>query len=111
MRFREYQKQAIIAILDSKDCLTIQPTGSGKPLCFQFPPIYQNKKSLMITSIISLMKDQVTNCRERGINAVYLGSAQSLEDQALSPDSSESIIFVIPEWISKSPNKEKIQVL
>ena len=113
-RFREYQKQAITAILDGKDCLIIQPTGSGKSLCFQFPPICQNKKSFVITPTISLMKDQVTNCRERGINAVFLGSAQpdkSLEDQALSPDSSESIILVTPEWISKSPNKEKIQHL
>ena len=59
------------------------------------------------------MKDQVTNCREKGIHAVYLGSAQpdkSLEDQALSPDSSESIIFVTPEWISKSPNKKKFSI-
>ena len=94
--------------------MSVSTTGSGKALCFQFPPIYQNKKSLVITPTISLMKDQVTNCRERGINTVFLGSAQpdkNLEDQALSPDSSESIIFVKPEWISKSPNKEKTQRL
>ena len=113
-RFRDYQKKAITAILDGKDCLIIQPTGSGKSLCFQFPPIYQNKKAIVITPTISLMKDQVTNCREKGIHAVFLGSAQldkSLEDHALLPDSSESIIFVTPEWISKSPNKEKVQHL
>ena len=60
------------------------------------------------------MKDQVTNCREKGIHAVFLGSAQpdkSLEDHALSLESSESIVFVTPEWISKSPNKDKVQQL
>ena len=72
------------------------------------------QKSLMITPTISPMKDQVTNCREKGIHAVFLGSVQpdkSLEDRALSLDSSESIIFVIPEWISKPTNKEKVQQL
>ena len=94
-RFRDYQKQAIAAILDGKDCLIIQPTGSGKSLCFQFPPVYQNKKSIVITPTISLMKDQVTNCREKGVHAIFLGSAQldkNLEDHALSPESSESIV-------------------
>ena len=60
------------------------------------------------------MKDQVTNYTVKGIQAVYLGSAQpdkGLEERALSPDSSENIIFVTPEWISKPQNKEKIKKL
>lgn len=55
-------------ILEGRDCMVIKPSGSGKSLCYQFPPIYQNKMSLVLTPTISLMKDQVTNCTEKGIH-------------------------------------------
>jgi len=55
---------------------------------------------LVVSTTITLMLDQVTNLKEKGINAVYLGSAQldfSVEDHALSPESDINLVFVTPE--------------
>ena len=60
---------------------------------------------IVVSPTISLILDQVTNLKEKGINAVYLGSAQldlSVENHALSPESDINLVFVTPEWISKS---------
>ena len=45
--FKPFQKKIINAALEGRDTLVVQPTGSGKSLCFQFPPVYQNKKLLL----------------------------------------------------------------
>ena len=97
-----------------KDSLVIQPTGSGKSLCFQFPPVYQNKKAIIITPTISLMQDQVHKLTGLGIPSVFVGCAQldkSLENQALLPESKELIIFVTPEWVTKLVNQLRLQAL
>lgn len=74
--FKPFQKEVIDATLQGKDTLVIYPTGSGKSLCFQFPPVHENKKGLIITPTISLMQDQVDKLYGMGIPSVYLGSAQ-----------------------------------
>ena len=76
-------------------------------ICFQFPPVYENKKAIIIAPTISLMQDQVHKLTELGIPSVFLGSAQlgkSLEVQALMPDSKQLIVFVTPEWVTKAAN-------
>lgn len=111
--FKGFQKEVVKATPDGRDSVVLQPTGSGKSFCFQFPPIYENKKAVVISPTISLMQDQVTNLREKGIPAIFLGSAQ-LDKQAESnalEESGERIIFVTPEWISKACNKSKLQDL
>ena len=113
-RFRDYQKDAILALLSGRDCLIAHPTGSGKSLCFKFPAVYENKKSLVITPTISLMQDQVKNCEEQHIKASYLGSAQldlNMEDKFLSILSDTNLIFVTPEWIAKPDKRAKVQAL
>lgn len=75
-KFKPFQKEIIKATLDGKDTVVIHPTGSGKSLCFQFPPLYQQKKAIIVSPTISLMQDQVTNLTSKGIKATYLGSAQ-----------------------------------
>ena len=83
-------------------------------LCFQFPPVFEDKKAIVVTPTVSLMQDQVTNLEEKGIKAVYLGSAQldvSVEDHALSPGSDVSLVFVTPEWISRSQKQAKLHEL
>ena len=112
-RFREYQKEAILALLSGRDCLIAHPTGSGKSLCFTFPAVYKNKKTIVVTPIISLMMDQVKNCDEQGIKASYLGSAQlelSTEDQVPSLNSDTNLIFVTPEWMAKPDKNLKYRV-
>ena len=112
--FKPFQKEVIGATLQGKDTLVLYPTGSGKSLCFQFPPVYENKKGIIITPTISLMQDQVDKLNEMGISSVYLGSAQfdrNIEKRVFEPNSKESLIFVTPEWVIKPGNLSKIQLL
>ena len=102
--------------MDGQDTLVLYPTGSGKSLCYQFPPVYLNKKAIIVTPTISLMQDQVKKRSNLGIRSVYLGSAQcdkkvELICLSLEPDSEESIIFVTPEWIMKPENQSKVKIL
>ena len=74
--FKGFQQEIIDAVLAKRDAIVIQPTGSGKSLCYQFPPIHEQKKAIVVTPTISLMQDQVRNLEQKGIKAIYLGSAQ-----------------------------------
>ena len=58
-RFHKYQKIVIDSTLEGKDTLIIQGTGSGKSLCYQFPPVFEGKKAIVVSPTISLMEDQV----------------------------------------------------
>ena len=55
--FKPFQKDIIKAVLDGKDALVIHPIGSGKSLCFLFPPVYKEQKAIVVTPTISLMQD------------------------------------------------------
>lgn len=66
--FKPFQKQVIQSILDKRDCLFMQPTGSGKSLCFQLPAVYQGKLAVVVVPTISLMQDHVKNCAKYGIS-------------------------------------------
>ena len=113
-KFNDFQKLVIDNTLAGHDSIVVQPTGSGKSLCFQFPPVFSNKKAIVISPTISLMYDQVRNLSERRITSTFLGSAQldkTVEDKALSADSEDCIIFVTPEWISKPEKRVKLQSL
>ena len=104
MSFKQFQKDAIEAMLAGKDTLVLYPTSSGKSLCFQFPPVYLGKKAIIVMPTISLMQDQVQKLNSLGIQSVYLGSAQfdkQAESRALDPTSEETLIFVTPEWINQ----------
>ena len=112
--FKPFQKEVIDALLAGKDALVIYPTGSGKSLCFQFLPVYQNKKAIIVTPTISLMQDQVHKLNGLGIPSEFLGSAQldkQAEIRVLQPNSKELLIFVTPEWITKPINQVKIHSL
>ena len=113
-RFRSYQKDVIQEVLNGRDALVIQPTGSGKSLCFQFPAVHQQKKAVVIVPTISLMEDHFHNLQEKGIPSAYLGSAQTdkgLEDKVFQEDSQEKFILVTPEWLSKPERKARVRAL
>ena len=78
-RFRPGQERLIGAILSGRDVLGIMPTGGGKSLCYQVPALMLPGITLVISPLISLMKDQVTALRKAGVDAAYLNST-------LSPD-------------------------
>jgi ATP-dependent DNA helicase RecQ len=75
--FNPNQEKIIQTVLDKKDCLAVLPTGSGKSLCYQLPAIISNGLAIVISPLISLMKDQVLQINELGPYAVLLNSGLS----------------------------------
>lgn len=99
--FREGQEYLIDSILEGKDVLGIMPTGAGKSLCYQIPALMMEGITLVISPLISLMKDQVEGLNQAGIHAAYLNSSLTLGQyrKALSyaREGRYPIIYVAPE--------------
>lgn len=77
--FRTGQQQVIEAVAEGLDCLVIMPTGGGKSLCYQIPALMREGLTLVISPLISLMKDQVDQLNANGVAAAYLNSTMSRE--------------------------------
>ena len=79
--FRPLQKEAMLATLDRRDSLVVMPTGGGKSLCYQAPALLTDHVTVVVSPLISLMKDQVDGLRECGVAAAQLNSSQSSDQQ------------------------------
>jgi len=73
--FREGQEVLIDSILSGQDVLGIMPTGAGKSLCYQVPALLLDGITLVVSPLISLMKDQVETLNEAGVHAAYFNSS------------------------------------
>lgn len=80
-QFRKGQEEVIQATLSGKDSLVVMATGNGKSLCYQIPALCFSGLTLVISPLISLMKDQVDQLLANGIEADYLNSTQTYEQQ------------------------------
>ena len=79
--FRKGQREIVEAILDGKNVFAVFPTGHGKSLCYQLPALMLDGITVVISPLISLMKDQVDALREQGIDGVSLiNSTQTWEE-------------------------------
>ena len=79
--FRKGQEEVINAALNGQDALVVMATGNGKSLCYQIPALCCEGLTLVISPLISLMKDQVDQLQANGIEADFLNSSQTVEQQ------------------------------
>mgnify|MGYP006273366089 FL=1 len=80
-RFRGDQAAIIDAVLAGRDALVLMPTGGGKSLCYQIPALIRDGVGLVVSPLIALMQDQVRALHELGIEAAFLNSSLSREEQ------------------------------
>jgi len=111
--FRSLQEKCIDAVLDKKDTLLIMPTGGGKSLCCQLPALIFDGLTIVISPLISLMKDQVSQLKELGVEAEVLNSSLSFEkysmNKALVLSGKIKLLFLAPESLFKEDISELLK--
>ncbi|KAI9254616.1 P-loop containing nucleoside triphosphate hydrolase protein [Phascolomyces articulosus] len=110
--FRTNQLEAINTALDGKDVFVLMPTGGGKSLCYQLPAIVREHKrrglSIVISPLLSLMKDQVDALLKKGIPSFLLNGQttaserRDIFDELKQPDFKTCLLYVTPELIQRS---------
>lgn len=99
--FRPGQEEMIDHILAGQDCLGVMPTGAGKSMCYQIPALMLGGTSIVISPLISLMKDQVEGLRQSGVNAAFINSSLGTQEYFRVLDEAAagkySILYAAPE--------------
>ena len=110
--FRPLQAEIIQSVLDGRDTLALMPTGGGKSLCFQVPTMVMGGLCLVITPLISLMKDQVENLRCRNIRAAAIYTGMTYEQQKVALDNCQwgpyHFLYVSPERLESEEFRERL---
>ena len=104
---RPLQREAIAAALEGRDALTVLPTGGGKSLCYQAPPLVSGRMTVVVSPLIALMQDQVAGLRLAGYPAAALHSNLAPREQAEIRRRAETgelrLLLVAPERLLAGP--------
>ncbi len=113
--FRPFQKQIIDGLVRGQDAFVLMPTGGGKSLCYQIPALIRDGVGVVVSPLISLMKDQVDALRANGVSAAYLNSS-------LSPQGAREVLtrlhagelellYIAPERLMQPAFLERLHTL
>lgn len=104
--FRKGQEDIITSIADGKDVLAIMPTGGGKSICYQVPALMLDGITIVISPLISLMKDQVDTLKDMGVEAEYLNSTLNAAEENEIINKIENnkvkILYIAPERLESA---------
>jgi ATP-dependent DNA helicase RecQ len=107
---RPLQERAIDAALSRRDSLVVMPTGGGKSLCYQLPPLLTGELTVVVSPLISLMKDQVDTLRGLGVDARQVNSTttevEKREVARAARDKTLAMLFVSPERLALEKFRE-----
>lgn len=105
--FKPGQKQIIQSILNGQDTLGIMPTGGGKSICYQIPALLFEEMTLVISPLISLMKDQVDTLNSLGIPATFINSSLEQDEMKARLERAARgtyrLLYVAPERLESAP--------
>ena len=111
--FRPLQAEVIDSVLRRSDTLVVMPTGGGKSLCYQIPALIFEGLTVVISPLISLMKDQVDQLREQGVEALLLNSSLSLSEYTRNVqrirNGQAKLLYVAPETLVKRETLELLE--
>ena len=111
--FRPHQEGIVRSILDGGDAFVVMPTGGGKSLCYQLPAHILPGTCVVVSPLISLMKDQVDGARENGLKAAYLNSTQSPDERGdvirCLVAAEIDLLYVSPERFAMSSFAESLR--
>src|SRR3990167_9521088 len=114
-QFRPWQEETILSVLDERDSLTVLPTGGGKSLCFQLPSLLKEGMAVVISPLISLMKDQVDGLKEMGVAAEVLNSSLTSREQANILTQIHlgrvQLLYCSPERLASESMRERLKSL
>ena len=110
--FRTMQEDIIRSVLEGKDTLALLPTGGGKSICFQVPALAREGLCLVVTPLISLMKDQVQNLKQRGIRAAAVFSGMHPNEIDMVLDNAVygdlKLLYLSPERLETETFRERL---
>lgn len=113
--FRPLQEDIILSVLSGRDTLGLMPTGGGKSITFQVPALALPGVTVVITPLISLMKDQVDNLKRRRVKAVYLHSGMTTHERTVAREKlfngGAKLLYVSPERLRNQRFIQELRML
>ena len=95
------QEEALKSVMSKRNLLVVMPTGSGKSLLYQLPALIEDGLTLVVSPLISLMKDQVDELKRKGVPATFVNSSLGVDQQqarlALCARGEVKLLYVAPE--------------